>query len=106
MKAPRFAKLFAQLPLLNQPQRLQVLDALHPAAGLDRIISLIGEIRSAGRRCPRCNSAHLHRHGRANAPAGTSRREDGAVTEQRRGMKGRDEAAFRRACAAAPIPAR
>ncbi|WP_312510890.1 IS1595 family transposase [Massilia sp.] len=66
MKAPRFAKFFAQLPLLNQPQRLQVLDALHPAAGLDRIIALIGEIRSAGRRCPRCNSEHWHRHGRAN----------------------------------------
>ena len=66
MKAPRFAKLFAQLPLLNQPQRLQVLDALHPAAGLDRIIALIGEIRSAGRCCPRCKSEHWHRHGYAN----------------------------------------
>jgi len=66
VKAPRFAKFFAQLPLLNQPQRLQVLDALHPAAGLGRIIALIGEIRSAGRRCPRCNSEHWHRHGRAN----------------------------------------
>ena len=66
MKAPRFAKFFAQLPLLNQPQRLQVLGALHPAAGLDRIIALIGAIRSAGRRCPRCNSEHWHRHGRAN----------------------------------------
>ena len=66
MKAPRFAKFFAQLPLLNQPQRLQVLGALHPAAGLDRIIALIGAIRSAGRRFPRCNSEHWHRHGRAN----------------------------------------
>ena len=35
MKAPKFAKLFAQLMLLNQHQRQQVLAALHPAAGLD-----------------------------------------------------------------------
>ena len=37
MKAPQFEKLFAQLALLNQPQRRQVLVALHPAAGLDRV---------------------------------------------------------------------
>ena len=66
MKAPRFAKLFAQLPLLNQPQRRQVLEALHPAAGLDRVIALIDQIRAPDRRCPRCNSDHVHRHGQAN----------------------------------------
>jgi len=34
MKAPRFTKWFAALPALTQPQRLRVLDALRPAAGL------------------------------------------------------------------------
>lgn len=66
MKAPRFKKLFAQLPSLNQPQRLQVLAALHPAAGLDRIIALIAEIRAPLRRCPDCSYEGCHRHGHAN----------------------------------------
>ena len=67
MKAPRFKKLVAQLPLLNQPQRLQLLDALHhPAAGLDRIIALIAEIRAPLRRCPDCSCERCHRHGQAN----------------------------------------
>ena len=66
MKAPKFAKLFAQLPLLNQPQRRQVLAALHPAAGLDRIVALIDEIRSGTRRCPECACERCHRHGQAN----------------------------------------
>lgn len=66
MKAPRFARLFAQLPSLNQPQRLQVLAALHPAAGLDRIIGLIHQIRSVGRHCPHCRCDKLVRHGHAN----------------------------------------
>ena len=46
MKAPKFAKRFSQLPLLSQPQRQQVLAALHPASGLDRVVALIDEIRS------------------------------------------------------------
>jgi len=66
MKAPEFAKLFNQLPLLNQPQRQQVLAVLHPAAGLDRVIALIGEIRSKERRCPDCGCERCHRHGQAN----------------------------------------
>jgi len=66
MKAPGFAKLFAQLQQLNQPQRQQVLTALHPAAGLDRVIALIDEIRSKGRCCPRCGCARIDRHGHAN----------------------------------------
>ncbi|MGH8486402.1 MAG: IS1595 family transposase [Pseudomonas sp.] len=66
MKAPRFKRLFAQLPSLNQPQRLQVLAALHPAAGLDRIIALIAEIRTPGRRCPECACERCYRHGQAN----------------------------------------
>jgi len=66
MKAPQFEKLFAQLALLNQPQRRQVLVALHPAAGLDRVVALIGEIRSKGRRCPDCACDRCHRHGQAN----------------------------------------
>jgi transposase-like protein len=66
MKAPQFEKLFAQLALLNQPQRQQVLAALHPAAGLDRVVALIGEIRSTGRRCPGCACERCHRHGHAN----------------------------------------
>ena len=40
MKEPEFAKLLTGLPLLNQPQRQQVLAVLHPAAGLDREIAL------------------------------------------------------------------
>ena len=66
MKAPAFTKLFAKLGLLNGPQRLQVLDALRPAAGLYRVVSLIDQIRSTERRCPRCASLNWHRHGYAN----------------------------------------
>ncbi|MGF6275148.1 transposase-like protein [Massilia sp. UYP11] len=66
MKAPQFTKLFAQLLKLNQPQRQKVLAALHPAAGLDRVTGLIGEIRSKGRRCPGCACERCHRHGQAN----------------------------------------
>ena len=56
MKAPRFIKWFAGLPKLNQPQRLQVLDALRPAAGLHQVLALIEQVRSPGRRCPHCQS--------------------------------------------------
>ena len=66
MKAPKFQKLFAQLPSLNQPQRLQLLAALHPAAGLDRVVALIAETRGPGRRCPDCSCERCHRHGQAN----------------------------------------
>jgi len=41
MRAPIFKKWFAKLASLNLPQRLQTLAALHRAAGLDRVISLI-----------------------------------------------------------------
>jgi len=54
------------LSLLNQPQRQQVMDALHPAAGLDQIIVLIDQIRAGARRCPRCDCTACHRHGHAN----------------------------------------
>ena len=66
MKAPRFTGWFGKLRLLNQPQRLRVLDALHPAAGLEQVIALIGQIREAGRCCPRCSSRCWYRHGHAN----------------------------------------
>lgn len=66
MKGPRFKDWFAGLPSLNQPQRRQVLDALHPAAGLDQVIALIGQIRAPGRCCPSCGDARCHRHGFAN----------------------------------------
>ena len=66
MKAPRFTGWFSKLHLLNQPQRLRVIDALHPAAGLEQVIALIGQIRGAGRCCPRCNSRFWYRHGHAN----------------------------------------
>ena len=52
MRAPRFNNWVAKLPLLNVPQRLRVLDALHPAAGLDQVIALIGHVRAPGRCCP------------------------------------------------------
>ena len=54
MKAPRFRNWFARLSSLNQPQRRQVLDALHPAAGLDQVVALIAQARASGRCCPRC----------------------------------------------------
>ena len=66
MKAPRFTKWFAALPTLNQPQRLRVLDALRPAAGLHQVLALIEQIRSPGRRCPHCQCERWHRHGHAN----------------------------------------
>ena len=66
MKAPGFKKWFARLPALNQPQRLRVLHALRPAVGLAHIVALIEQVRSADRRCPRCQSVHWQRHGHAN----------------------------------------
>ena len=66
MKAPRFTKWFAALSALNQPQRLRVLDALRPAAGLHQVLALIEQCRSAGRRCPHCQCERWHRHGHAN----------------------------------------
>ena len=45
MKAPRFKSWFARLPLLNVPQRRQVLDALHSAAGIDQVAALIAQAR-------------------------------------------------------------
>ena len=66
MKLPRFTKWFAALPALNQPQRLQVLDALRPAAGLHQVLALIEQLRSVNRRCPHCQCERLHRHGYAN----------------------------------------
>jgi transposase-like protein len=66
MKAPRFKVWFAKLPSLNQPQRRQVLDALHPAAGLGQVVALITEIRAQGRCCPRCSNERCYRHGFAN----------------------------------------
>lgn len=65
MRSPRFKKWFASLPALNPPQRRQVLDALHPAADLDRLLALLDQSRPE-RRCPDCASAHWHRHGQAN----------------------------------------
>ncbi len=66
MKAPRFKGWFAKLPSLNQPQRRQVLDALHPAVGLDQVVALITEVRAPGRCCPRCGNERCYRHGFAN----------------------------------------
>jgi transposase-like protein len=66
MRAPGFKKWFARLPALNQPQRLQVLHALRPAAGLAHIVALIEQARSADRRCPRCQGVNWQRHGHAN----------------------------------------
>ncbi|CAN7397094.1 IS1595 family transposase [Massilia sp. LjRoot122] len=66
MKAPSFTQWFAQLPTLNQPQRLQTLAALHPAAGLDQVVALIGQIGAAKRQCPRCACERYYRHGQAN----------------------------------------
>ena len=66
MKAPRFKGWFAKLPSLNQPQRRQVLAALHPAAGLDQVVALISEARAPGRCCPRCGNELCYRHGFAN----------------------------------------
>ena len=66
MKGAGFKKWFARVPALNQPQRLQVLHALRPAAGLAHIIALIEQARSSERRCPRCDNPHWQRHGHAN----------------------------------------
>ena len=66
MRAPHFKKWFAKLPALNVPQRLQTLAALHPAAGLDQVIAVIGQVGAASRQCPACTSRRYHRHGHAN----------------------------------------
>ncbi len=66
MKARGFTTLFAKLGLLSRLQRLQVLDALRPAAGLEQVVALIDQIRAGERCCPRCASPNWHRHGHAN----------------------------------------
>ena len=66
MRAPHFKKWFARLPALNLPQRLQTLAALHPAAGLDQVIALIGQIGATKRRCPSCACERYYRYGQAN----------------------------------------
>jgi len=66
VKAHKFETLIAQLSSLNQPQRLQLLAVLHPAAGIDRVVALIAEIRAPLRRCPDCSCERCHRHGQAN----------------------------------------
>ena len=66
MRAPYFKKWFAKLPALNLPQRLQTLAALHPAAGLDQVVALIGQIGATRRRCPNCTCERYYRHGQAN----------------------------------------
>ena len=66
MKTPRFKSLLARLPLLNGPQRRQVLDALQPATGLDQVVALIDRVRAPARCCPSCGGARCHRHGVAN----------------------------------------
>jgi len=66
MKASDFNAWYAGLSQLNQPQRKQAHDALHPAAGLDQIVALIDMIRAPVRRCPRCDCERCHRHGQAN----------------------------------------
>ncbi|WP_027864955.1 IS1595 family transposase [Massilia alkalitolerans] len=66
MRALYFKKWFAKLPALNLPQRLQTLTALHPAAGLDQVIALIGQIGGTQRRCPDCACERYYRHGQAN----------------------------------------
>jgi len=66
MKAPGFTEWLAHLPALNQAQRLQVLRALQPAAGLEQVVALIVRLRAGNRRCPRCKGPRWHRHGCAN----------------------------------------
>ncbi|MBD8532350.1 MULTISPECIES: IS1595 family transposase [unclassified Massilia] len=66
MKAPGFKKWLAALPTLNQPQRIRVLAALRPAAGLHQLLALIEQVRGPGRRCPHCCCSGWHRHGHAN----------------------------------------
>ena len=66
MRAPQFKQWFAKLSALNPPQRRQTLEALHPAAGLDQVISLIGQIGATCRRCPSCACDRYYRHGQAN----------------------------------------
>ena len=66
MKAPRFKNWCARLSALNPPQRRQVLDALHPAAGLDQVVALIAQARAPARCCPSCGNERCNRHGFAN----------------------------------------
>ena len=66
MKAPCFKRWFARLPARHQPQRRQVVDALHPAASLDQVVALIAQVRAPGRCCPSCGGARCYRHGFAN----------------------------------------
>ncbi|WP_020654257.1 IS1595 family transposase [Massilia niastensis] len=66
MKAASFKRWLKRLPGLTRPQRAQVLQALRPAVGLDRVVEAIAQARAARRCCPACASKCCHRHGHAN----------------------------------------
>ena len=71
MKAPRFRNWFAKLSALNQPQRRQLLDALHPAAGIDQVAALIAQARGRVQARQRFRSPNHRTTRLASAPLPT-----------------------------------
>jgi len=66
MHARPFEQLLKQLPALTRRQRERLLEVLAPAAKLDKTVDLIEQAVSGRLACPRCQSRHLYRHGRAH----------------------------------------
>ena len=63
MEGRRFTKWLRQLPALSQGQRKQLLEALRPALGLDRLREAIQGADSSPA-CPACKAERCYRHGR------------------------------------------
>ena len=63
MDSKRFTRWLGQLALLSRRQRAQLLDALRPAVGLDRLREAIDGSRNPRPCCPACTGERCYRHG-------------------------------------------
>ncbi|VXB29394.1 IS1595 family transposase [Massilia sp. 9I] len=63
MRSQGFRRLLRQLASLNWQQRSQLIEALRPAVGLDRVCAAIEGVRPAPTGCPGCGSGRHYRHG-------------------------------------------
>ena len=63
MKSERFRRLLRQVDMLTRQQRLQLVDALRPVIGLDKVCEAIDSARPAPLCCPACGNSRHYRHG-------------------------------------------
>jgi len=64
MNAAQFRRLLEQLVTLSKRQRVQLLEVLRPAVGLDRVLDVIEQTSVLV--CPACGPARIYRHGHAH----------------------------------------